>query len=100
MKETYDLQQRFVCHPRISLLDSLTKARTFDTHADIVAFIKQLEEEFIYLRRQETKTVNSYNDDPRNKIKIDEKVEFKYVQYICLHFGTQISRAHKGKRLN
>ena len=83
----------------MSILDSLTKDTTFDSHGDIVTFIKQLEEDFVYLRRGDTKSVKSYNNDPRNKVILDEKVEFKTVQYRCPHFGTHFSRAKKGLRL-
>nr|CAH0109598.1 unnamed protein product [Daphnia galeata] len=83
----------------MSILDSLTKDTTFDSHGDIVTFIKQLEEDFVYLRRGDTKSVKSYNNDPRNKVILDEKVEFKTVQYRCSHFGTHVSRAKKGLRL-
>ncbi|XP_045025115.1 uncharacterized protein LOC123469833 [Daphnia magna] len=85
----------------MSILDSLTEATTFDSHADIVIFIERLfQEGIVYLRRGDTKSVKSYNKDPRNKVIIDEEVEFKSVQYICPHFGTHNSRAKKGRRLN
>ncbi|KZS05470.1 Uncharacterized protein APZ42_031333, partial [Daphnia magna] len=40
------------------------------------------------------------NQTYRNKVILDEEVEFKNVQYICPHFGTHTSRAKKGLRLN
>ncbi|KAK4006107.1 hypothetical protein OUZ56_011262 [Daphnia magna] len=41
----------------MSILDSLTKNKTFDSHRDIVTFIQQLEEDFVYLRRGDTKSL-------------------------------------------
>jgi hypothetical protein len=44
---------------------SFTTATTFDSHNDIVIFIKRLEEDFVHLRRGDSKSVKSYNNDPR-----------------------------------
>ncbi len=54
----------------------------------------------MYLRRGDSKSVKSYNNDTRNKEILDEEVEFKTVQYRCPHFGTHSSRSAKGLRLN
>lgn len=45
-------------------------------------------------------SVKAFNNDQRNKVKLDDKIEFKSLQFICPHFGTHKSRAKKGLRLN
>jgi hypothetical protein len=84
----------------MSLLKSLALNQTFDSNSEIVEFIKQLETENIYLRRGHCESISSYNNDRRNQIVLDEKLEFKRIQYTCPHFGTQKSRSVKGLRLN
>ncbi len=71
----------------MSILDSLNKTKAFDSHIDIVKFIKQLEYEKVYLRREKVRTVKAFNNDQRKKVKLDDEIEFKSVQYICPHFG-------------
>jgi hypothetical protein len=84
----------------MSILDSLTRTKIFDSHEDIVKFINQLNDENMYLRREKVTSVKAFNNDQCNKLKLDDAIAFKSVQYICPHFGTHKSRAKKGLRLN
>jgi hypothetical protein len=84
----------------MSILDSLTKAKTFDSHEDVVKFIKQFEDENVYLQREKVTSVKAFINDQRKKVKLDDEIEFKSMQYIFPHFVTHKSRAKKGLRLN
>jgi hypothetical protein len=86
----------------MSVLSSLSRSRLFCSFEEISLFIKQVEiEDHVYLRRDKpTQSVASYNKDPKNKNKMDEKWQFKRLSYICPHYGEHRSRSKKEQRLD
>lgn len=84
----------------MSILSALAKGSSFNSHREIVELIKELEMENVYLRRERTELIETYNKNPKNKRKLDVNLEFKREQYICPHFGNHKSRAKTGLRIN